>query len=63
MNRKLLLLIIPALMYGDNLKSLLEFATSNNKIVASNVLIQKAKKSEVIFTKCLLSNHRCRGFL
>ncbi|MCD6432679.1 MAG: TolC family protein [Sulfurimonas sp.] len=47
MNRKLLLLIIPALMYGDNLKSLLEFATSNNKIVASNVLIQEAKKSEV----------------
>ncbi|MCD6174083.1 MAG: TolC family protein, partial [Sulfurimonas sp.] len=26
---------------------LLEFATSNNKIVASNILIQKAKKSEV----------------
>ncbi|MCD6172457.1 MAG: TolC family protein, partial [Sulfurimonas sp.] len=47
MNKKLLLLIIPALMYGDNLKSLLEFATSNNKIVASNILIQKAKKSEV----------------
>ena len=47
MNKKILFLIIPAFMYADGLQSLLEFATSNNKIVASNALTQKAKKSEV----------------
>ncbi len=47
MNKKILFLIIPAFIYADNLQSLLEFATSNNKIVASNILTQKAKKSEV----------------
>jgi len=47
MNKKILFLIIPAFIYADNLQSLLEFATSNNKIVASNALTQKAKKSEV----------------
>jgi len=47
MKKKILFLIIPAFMYADGLQSLLEFATSNNKIVASNALTQKAKKSEV----------------
>jgi len=47
MKKKILFLIIPAFIYADGLQSLLEFATSNNKIVASNALTQKAKKSEV----------------
>jgi len=47
MKKKILFLIIPAFIYAESLESLLEFATSNNKIVASNVLTQKAKKSEV----------------
>jgi len=47
MKKKILFLIIPAFIYADGLQSLLEFATSNNKIVASNILIEKAKKSEV----------------
>jgi len=47
MKKRILFLIIPALVYADDLHSLLEFATSNNKIVASNVLIEKAKKSKV----------------
>jgi len=44
---KFLFLILPALMYADNLKSILEFATTNNKIVNSNVLTQKAKQKDV----------------
>ena len=44
MKKKILFLILPAFIYADGLQSLLEFATSNNKIVASNVLTQKAKK-------------------
>ena len=47
MKIKFLFLILPALMYADNLKSILEFATSNNKIVNSNVLTQKAKQKDV----------------
>jgi len=47
MKKKILFLIIPAFIYADGLESLLEFATSNNKMVASNILTQKAKKSEV----------------
>jgi len=51
MKKKILFLIIPAFIYADDLQSLLEFATSNNKIVASNILTQKAKKSEVESSK------------
>ena len=47
MNKKFLLLLFPALMFADNLKYLLDFATSNNKIVASKVLTQKAKQKNV----------------
>ncbi len=47
MKKKFLLLIIPALMYADNLESLLDFAISNNKIVASRVLTQKVKLKNV----------------
>lgn len=47
MNVKLLLLIIPALMYADSLKSLLDYATSNNNMVASKVLTQKSKLKDV----------------
>ncbi len=47
MKKKISFLIIPAFIYADGLHSLLEFATSNNKIVASNVLTEQAKKSEV----------------
>lgn len=47
MNKKLLLLIIPALMYADDLKSLLDFATTNNKIVLSKNLTQEANLKDV----------------
>lgn len=47
MNKKLLLLIVPALMYADNLKSLLDFSTANNKIVVSKNLTEKAKLKDV----------------
>ena len=45
--KKLFLLIVPALMYGENLKSLLEYATQNSDIVVEKTLAQKAKSVEL----------------
>ncbi len=47
MRKRLFLLVLPAYIYADNLKSLLEFATTNNNIVMSKNFIQKAKGLEV----------------
>ena len=47
MKKKVLFLILPALIYADDLKSLLDFANDNNKIVASKVLTQEAKQKTV----------------
>jgi len=47
MKKKILVLIVPALIYADDLKSLLDFANDNNKIVASKVLTQEAKQKNV----------------
>jgi len=51
MKIKFLFLIIPALIYADNLKSILDFATVNNKIVNSNALTEKAKIKELESSK------------
>jgi len=45
--KKFLFLIIPVFIYADSLKSLLEFATQNNDLVASKEFVQKAKAKEV----------------
>lgn len=45
--KKWLLLIVPALMYGENLKSLLEYATQNSDLVVEKTLAQKAKSVEL----------------
>lgn len=45
--KKWLLLIVPALMYGENLKSLLEYATQNSDLVVEKILAQKAKSVEL----------------
>ena len=45
--KKWLLLIVPALMYGENLKSLLEYATQNSDLVVEKTLSQKAKVVEL----------------
>lgn len=47
MKTKLLLLIIPALLCADDLKSLLDFATTNNKMVVSNEITQMSKQKDV----------------
>ncbi|EDZ61615.1 efflux system, outer membrane component [Sulfurimonas gotlandica GD1] len=44
---KLILLIIPAFIYAESLKSLLDYATENSDLVVSKTLTQKAKASEV----------------
>lgn len=46
MNR-LLFLILPALMYADNLKSILEYAHKNNNLVQSYKYTKDAKEREV----------------
>ncbi|MCF6308890.1 MAG: TolC family protein [Sulfurimonas sp.] len=43
----LLILIIPFFIYAQDLKSLLDFATSNSELVISKTLTQKAKNMEV----------------
>lgn len=45
--RILIILMIPALMYAESLKSLLDYATENSDLVVSKTLTQKAKASEV----------------
>ncbi|MDD2698025.1 MAG: TolC family protein [Arcobacteraceae bacterium] len=51
MKKRLLLLVLPACIYADNLKSLLEFATTNNNMVVSKNLTQKAKMLDVESTQ------------
>ena len=47
MNKKLALALIPAIFYGEDLRSLLEFATLNNKTAQSKSLSKEAKIKEV----------------
>ena len=47
MGKKWLFLALPACIYADNLKSLLEFAIANNNMVASKSLTQKSKKLDI----------------
>ena len=44
---KFLLLLLPIFLYGENLKSLLDFATLNSDLVVVKTLHQKAKSIEV----------------
>jgi len=44
---KLIILIIPIFIYGESLKSLLDFAGKNSDLVVSKTLLQKAKSIEV----------------
>ncbi|WP_415398078.1 TolC family protein [Sulfurimonas sp. CS5] len=48
---RLLFLMVPVLIYADNLKSLLDYATQNSDLVVSKALSQKAKASEVESSK------------
>ncbi len=43
MKKRLLFLILPAFVYAENLKTLLEFATINNNIVVSKSLTKESK--------------------
>jgi len=45
--KKIFLLIVPMLMYGENLKSLLEYATQNSDLLKEKTLAQKAKSIEL----------------
>jgi outer membrane protein len=45
--KRLILLVIPAFIYAESLKSLLDYATQNSDLVVSKTLTQKAKASEV----------------
>lgn len=45
--KKIILLTLCAFLYADNLKSLLDFADTNNNIIKSKVFIEKAKQKEV----------------
>lgn len=53
--KRIALLLIPAFVYGENLKELLDFATQNSDLVVAKTLAQDAKKKE-------LSSER-RGYL
>ena len=44
---KFIILIIPIFIYGESLKSLLDFAGKNSELVVSKTLVQKAKSIEV----------------
>ncbi len=44
---KFLILIIPIFIYGESLKSLLNFASKNSELVVSKTLTQNAKSKEV----------------
>ncbi|MFA6190810.1 MAG: TolC family protein [Sulfurimonas sp.] len=45
--RRLLFLLAPALLFGDDLKSLLEYAKQNNDLLVSSKLTQDAKAKDV----------------
>lgn len=49
--KKLLFLLIPALMCADDLKSLLEFATTNNNMVVSKSLKEESKLKDIESTQ------------
>ena len=51
MKTKLLFLIVPALLCADNLKSLLDYATTSNKMVVSNKLTKMSKEKDVEASK------------
>lgn len=51
MSKKLLLLIIPFIINADGLKSLLDYATANNKIVLSKNLSEQAKLKDIESSK------------
>ncbi|MCK5293244.1 MAG: TolC family protein [Arcobacteraceae bacterium] len=53
MKNKLLLLVIPIMIYADGLSELLSFAKENNNLVASKDFIQKARSVELEATKSL----------
>ena len=55
MKNKLLLLVIPALIYAENLQDLLDFADANNNLIKSKNFTQKAKLQEVEASKSLSS--------
>ncbi|NOX14902.1 MAG: TolC family protein [Epsilonproteobacteria bacterium] len=45
--KKILLLLICVILYGEDLKSLLEYANTNNDIVASKTITEQAKQKEL----------------
>ena len=45
--KRLLLLIVPALLFGDDLKSLLEFAKHNNNLLKASKISVSAKEKEL----------------
>ncbi len=47
MKKLLLLSIVPALLFGDDLKSLLDFAKGNNNLVNASKILVHAKEKEV----------------
>lgn len=49
--KKALLLLLPALMFGENLKSILEYASQNNNLLEAKKLTKSAKESEVASKK------------
>ncbi|MGB5867297.1 MAG: TolC family protein [Arcobacteraceae bacterium] len=51
MKKRMLFLILPAFLCADNLKSLLEYATTNNSMVVSKSLTQESKKLDLQSTK------------
>ncbi len=51
--KKLLLLLFCIILYGDDLKSLLIFASNNNKIIQSKIYSQIARKKEIQASKNL----------
>lgn len=49
--KRALLLALPLVMYGDSLKSLLDYTTSHNELVVSKKISKKAKEMDVTSTK------------
>lgn len=49
--KKALLLLLPALMFGESLKSILEYASQNNHLLEAKKLTKSAKESEVASKK------------
>ena len=49
--KKALLLLLPALVFGESLKSILEYASQNNNLLEAKKLTKSAKESEVASKK------------